>query len=533
MLQIKNSFITVLFCVGFILSAFSGLAYAQADEAVVFVQESPRIFITEVQTSYESAGQEFIELYNASDFEVDLGNFNGGHWLIQNYSSTKAAAVDFDWDVTVPQSNAIVLSGVIAPRSFYIIAAAGYSPGNVVADLSYTAKLADKGGALRLVWLSVVDEVSSPQVFDRIGWTDEGTTQVPDFVQSHPQKGSLERQSNEVTDYYDEDGAIYQIVPTALPSPGNMQYVEPVIAEAPGEDELESALLDEAGNEVLEGILNDDPVAPAQEDASVLSASTEEPAEDNPLNAEQIETAALTLLPVQITELLPNPAPPATDSADEFIELFNPNNVPVDISGYRLESGGNYSYSYEFVDITIPALSYVVVTSGATPLSLANAGGQARLQDLNGVVIAQTEAYVNAKDGMAWALIDGVWAWTDNATPGFVNSAASPIPVMATAAAAKAKTVAAKKTTAAKKTVTAKTTTAKTAAAKTTKASASGVSTDEDYDQAAAAAPIHSGILAGAGVIAVLYGLYEYRQDIGNKIYQLRRYRAARREART
>lgn len=45
---------------------------------------------------------------------------------------------------------------------------------------------------------------------------------------------------------------------------------------------------------------------------------------------------------ISITELLPNPAAPATDDADEFVELFNGSDEPVRLRGYKLQTGNSY-----------------------------------------------------------------------------------------------------------------------------------------------------------------------------------------------
>jgi hypothetical protein len=41
----------------------------------------------------------------------------------------------------------------------------------------------------------------------------------------------------------------------------------------------------------------------------------------------------------QISEVLPNPTPPATDAEGEFIELYNSNNNIFDLSGFSLQAG--------------------------------------------------------------------------------------------------------------------------------------------------------------------------------------------------
>lgn len=59
------------------------------------------------------------------------------------------------------------------------------------------------------------------------------------------------------------------------------------------------------------------------------------------------------LIAPQITELLPNPAGTGTDATDEFIELYNPNSITYDISGYTMQTGLTTKHSYIFPEGTI------------------------------------------------------------------------------------------------------------------------------------------------------------------------------------
>lgn len=226
--------------------------------------------------------------------------------------------------------------------------------------------------------------------------------------------------------------------------------------------------------------------------------------------------------PIQITELLPNPAAPLTDDVDEYIELFNPTAQEVRLSGYKLQTGTSFSYSYTFTNEIIQPEGYIVISSGNSPLSLANSGGAARLLDPSGEVVSQTEPYSEAEEGSAWAYNAGLWQWTSAVTPGAVNTIVVPQAVFGST---KAKSTSKKASTAAKTTKSS----AKTASAKTAKSGqVAGAST---LDEETPPAQIHTSVLVGVGILAVLYAAYEYRQDIGNKIYQFRRYREHRRQA--
>ena len=223
-----------------------------------------------------------------------------------------------------------------------------------------------------------------------------------------------------------------------------------------------------------------------------------------------------------ITELLPNPAAPQTDDKDEYVELFNPSSVGFPLNGFKLQTGATFSYSFTFTNEILPAQGYAIFTSGTTPLTLSNTSGAARLLDSSGAVVSLTDSYATASEGQSWALINGVWVWTATVTPAAENILSSP----SSAAAVKPATT---KTTA--KTTKPKAVAVK--AAKTTKSSTT--STGNDSGGGSDTKPpsrLHPLILAGVGGLAVVYGVYEYRHDIQNAFYKLRRYRTNRRETR-
>jgi hypothetical protein len=225
------------------------------------------------------------------------------------------------------------------------------------------------------------------------------------------------------------------------------------------------------------------------------------------------------LVAPQISEVLPNPAPPQTDADGEFIELYNSNNAPFDLSGFSLKSGISTTHIYNFPtsQFTLQPHEFRAFYTQQTGASLSNDSGQASFFDPAGNLLQQTDAYSVAKEGYAWVFADGLWQWTTKPTPNETNIINSP-PAPTTA-----------KTT----TATTKVKAAKTTKPKTTKATSSAASTYSP--NGASAAPVknlHPTILAGIGLLAVLYALYEYRHDLANQLYKFRRYREDRRAAR-
>jgi hypothetical protein len=231
------------------------------------------------------------------------------------------------------------------------------------------------------------------------------------------------------------------------------------------------------------------------------------------------------LLAPVVNELLPNPASPQTDTSDEFIELYNPNDTAFDLTGFSLQvgsSGSAITHTYAFPSGTkLSGNSFVAYKSLVTKLSMSNTGGQVWLVDSFGNVVGQTAPYVSAKDGQVWALANGSWYWSTTPTPNAVNKMTAVVAKKAAAAPkTSTKTVTKAKTTTQKAKKAAATTKKKKATTKLAKTS-SGTA-----DVAAVAPrPIHNKVLVVVAMIAVLYGAYEYRHDIANTFHRLRTHR--------
>jgi hypothetical protein len=212
----------------------------------------------------------------------------------------------------------------------------------------------------------------------------------------------------------------------------------------------------------------------------------------------------------QISEVLPNPAPPQTDADDEFIELYNSNNNVFDLGGFSLQSGTSTLHKYTFPSGThMDPHQFMAFYSSDTGLSLSNSEGQVKLLEPGGNVLGQTDVYGPAKDGYAWVSADGLWQWTTTSTPNAANIINAP---PASKNSSKVSATTAKKTTKSSKAV----------AANPSSSLPSG---------GQPATSLHPAILAGIGGLAVVYALYEYRHDLANQLYKLRRYRATRRIA--
>jgi hypothetical protein len=218
----------------------------------------------------------------------------------------------------------------------------------------------------------------------------------------------------------------------------------------------------------------------------------------------------------KLSELLPDVASPGNDSTDEFIELYNPNDKAFDLAGFTLQNGSTTSetrHNYVFpAGASIPAKGFKAFYSAQTGLSLSNTGGQAWLLDPFGTSIAQSEPYSKPKGGNTWATVNGKWYYTTTPTPNAANSIKAP------AASATAKTAASK----------AKTSKGTAVSALKSANGVAGANSAAAYEAPTKAVPVHPAVLAVVAILALLYGAYEYRHDLANKLYQFRSNRKAR-----
>lgn len=465
---------------------------------VISVRATPNqrgLLIAEIQTgSGSSASEEFIELYNQSEDTLDLSKYK-----IEYFT---ASATSFS-----SPSRTIVFSGNLFPNGRYLIASTGYL--GATANASFSPTLAKTGGHLRVV----SQENDQLTVDDLIGW---GSATMPEGrVASAPNGGeSLQRRLTSEGIYQDTDNNQEDFGISLAPSP-EANNPQPPEATEPTDPTTEPPTESEPPVDTT-------PTEPAPVEPVPTDTSPEPPTEQPQENP--------TVLQIDITELLPNPGAPKTDADDEFIELYNPNNVAVNLQDYRLETGNNYSYHYVFGSITIEPHSYISITSKDSNLVLANSGGKARLLNPDGVLLSETLAYDQADTDMAWAFVNGSWQWTASPTPATTNLLVSPeVKAPAKVAAASLKKTAAPKAAIPKKS------TAKVASAKTPKAKTSSAKT-----KAKAAAPNNTAvgaqaksslrpwILAVIGLLALGYAGYEYRADIANYFHKLRGFRKNR-----
>lgn len=458
----------------YLLIGFTGFMLS----ATVFAipMELENLLIVEMQTaSLEKAGEEFVELHNPNDLELDLSG-----WLLQYKPATSE-----NW------STKSELSGIIEPRGRYLISTEDYLDEEAIDTMS--PGLAKAAGHVRLLEPSL-EEDGEDTVHDLVGWgitADSAEGELPTVA---PEAGqSLKRIVDEDGYFIDTDINFDDFEVSELPTPVSDE--EPIDETTEPVDDEE--IVDEEPEEIFD----------------------EEPEEiiDEEVADEQGEVAGLVSEPkvyskVSITELLIDPSSPKTDADDEFIELFNPNKSSVQLEGYTIQTGNTFSRSFTIPSLEIAPGQYLALYSIDTGLPLSNAGSQARILDPNGDEVFKTSPYEKAKSDNAWALVAGKWQWTSTPTPAAPNVIVVPA------------------STSRKKSSKSSSSRSRSSSSKSS-SSSSGSDGRIIYEEPAAIAntEINTAVLIGVGSLAFGYAIYEYRHDIANRYHQSRRYFKSRR----
>ncbi len=223
---------------------------------------------------------------------------------------------------------------------------------------------------------------------------------------------------------------------------------------------------------------------------------------------------------IVINEIYPNPTDDQSESEDEFIELYNPNNFAVDLSGWLLKDSSGKTFIIK--GTVVESLGFVSFFSKDTKISLNNTGDIVSLYSPNELK-DQTADYGDAKEGLSWGLINGSWSWNNSPTPSSTNSSAyiEVIAVKPTAEKnikkAEAKKASSKQTVA-KKVAAKKAATKKPKAKKLSAAKAQASNSNSPEQPTSQLDSKYSNIwpilliILGTGTIG--YGIYEYRPEL-------------------
>lgn len=485
-----------------VLSVNSALPLiASATTVVESAPPAPNILIVEVApgTLDGKKGKEFVELYNADNTAVNLKD-----WQIKKRAASATSEpvlyakipVDFMLKPGARVTFATTEVGLSDPRVFPVTATG-------------SKLMSDAGGAMLLVRPTDTRE----EIVDQMEWGSAiqlpaeamKVCTVESAASDHPGEFSYKRVQDTLEEkFIDTDGVETDFCIGAHMTPSNDDGV--VVTDLP------LAQVEPEPTPELE---------PEPEPEIIPTPDPEETPAEPPVEG-GMGGGMPAPLPIYLSELLVDPTTPQTDDKDEYIELYNPNDEPVNLKDYQLEAGSTWQTHYNILDVTIPAHGYVTFTSATTPINLTNTGGQVRLLDPQNKVLDETH-YNEAKAGEAWMKDEaGTWAWTTKPTPALLNELVVPVVPLAALATAKPKAAPKAKLATAKKA-----TTPKVAGAKTTKPKKKEETTPAPAIAATTHNPLPNYLALGAvGSLVIGYGAYEYRQEIGNFFGRMRKAKA-------
>lgn len=419
---------------------------------------SPNMVLSQLQLgSSLSASDEFIELYNNSATDVEVTN-----WCLY-YASASSTQIGSKMGCFVPEAGSFHLYVPSYSFVFAISSALSSSQPILGSDLKFSSTLAATAGHVRIVDSLGVE-------IDKVGWGATAMSPETLFVATAPVGNVLQRKltttPNLLQDTDDNSldfelvlprasytyGAIYEIqdlcknmegiqeeLPTDYSLDSDSNCLPPPVDVCTNIDDLQISLpsgyaFDDLGlcqQDSCSNIVGLQVVVPQGQEhdengncvdhdfcANLSGIQAEIP--DSYLANDQ-EECFLDLLPIMINELLPNAV--GSDDGSEFIELYNPNNTTIDLGLYRLDVGTD-TYVFPLGSMIAPN-GYVVFFDDDIGFTLVNTESQVTLSSLDNQPIDEAPVYSDAHDGMAWALIDTLWQYTDQPTPGASNLAST------------------------------------------------------------------------------------------------------------
>ena len=448
--------------VAIVITALLGAMFPASAESA----NTPSLAISHLKIT-SSSGQ-FVTLYNSTNTAIDTAKYQLVYF--NNYDVSKATT-----------SRLVALSGVVPPHSYELISDATsqlcYQMTVMAASLGFSTTVGFL--ELQLVSQAVVGGPITTSTVDYVGWsktTAAGVQTLPASTSAFMVRTPLSAQNNPIVNNAGD---------------GSWLAVQPDSTNA-----CEFVAVTTGKTIAVYGSLLAATAPPANYEA-----------ETNPTSGQVVNDGLMT--PV-INELLPNPLGTGNDATDEYIELFNPNAATFDLSGYELRTGTTTQHTFVFpAGSQLPAQSFTAFYAAATGLVLSNTSGQASLYDPTGIVLSSTDVYDTAKDGYVWALANNKWQWSTNPTPSAINVIRVP-PVT------KKRATTSKSTKATPSTKTAN-------VSNVTAGLVKGASTQTGVKDSNSI-PIHPWILALVASVALLYGAYEFRNDLAHGVTQCRRY---------
>lgn len=416
---------------------------------------SQNIVISQIQLGDEaSARNEFIELYNNSENDVEISN-----WCLYYQSSSlkteKLACFTPDNTQThlfLPKSgNVLAVSNELASSS------------PINADVLFSSTLSGAAG-----YVTVINEAGKE--VDKVGWgistpdldlvkpavagnvlarkQIEGTLLLQDTdINSDDFEAILPKDNYSYGQIYEINDVCPNIIGLQAETPDDYNINESgncvllPVDICPNIDGLQEVLpvnsqLDENGNCVTDFCANLDGVQLILPGNMVVDEAKNCVELDLCPNLPEVQAVLppgyylsdsgdcyLDVLPLQFSEVLPNIT--GVDEGKEFIEIYNPNGSEVDLSNYLLSVGLDDSEKYfEFLSgLVIKAHQYLAFYNSEIKFTLKNTTDIVRLYSIDKVLMDKITAYESPKADESWAKINDLWQYTNRVSPSAENLA--------------------------------------------------------------------------------------------------------------
>lgn len=334
------------------------------------------VVIYQVFSGVKDFKEEFIALYNNSNAEVDISD-----WCLTNKSAEVFACFAADADTEI----------VIGAREFFTIGSESLDTVHLDVHLNISDAITGTSDTITLT-----EPLGETKVtVDSVSWTESLDFKTGNAFERKHQAGVMQ-DTNLPDDFVKvTNGVPVQNIDLCLNLSGTQNF-QPA-----------GTIIDSAGNciEPPVDVCTNLPDVQLTVPAGYISTGNE---------------CSLDVLPLQITELLPNAT--GADTGREYIELYNPTDRIADLSLYTLYVGLNNEKSYQFpAGSFIGAGEYKTFYDNHIGFTLTNTTGRVALMGIDDTPISQTEPYADAADDYAWANISGAWQYTNQPTPGAVN----------------------------------------------------------------------------------------------------------------
>ena len=444
-----------LFCI----FLFIALSFTVLFNVCPAIAEMPAVVISRVQLGdVSSLSYEFVELYNNSDLEIEVTN-----WCIYYASALNDSTGSKMACVTTENPNIHIF--LPARSSLLAVSSLLSSNTGLNGDMKFSATLSKTAGHVRLL-------DNKNQEIDKVAWGETAVSPEGKLSATVPIVGEVISRKHlsetilqdtninfddfenilppsvfqygliyEVQDLCSNIDNIQTIIPDGYSVDVNSKCSPPPVDVCGNIDGLQIVMpkgyeLDTEGQcqpDVCANITGLQIAIPNDLESDGFGNCV---MHDECLNLPEIQSTIpknyirvgesdcrLNLLPIIVSELLPNAI--GTDDGNEFIEIFNPNDVDLLLDDYLLIVGTDLK-SYNFpAGTVISAKSYRAFSNSDIKFNLVNSGGNVKIFSIDNYLIDASANYIDAGDGVSWGLIDGLWQYSNRPTPGTANMPSS------------------------------------------------------------------------------------------------------------